>query len=324
VEDAEQGLVAVAKSPGSKAGAASQEGLAPWEAAVLIPLDDLVLCDWNVNEMDPPEFAALLKAVREGGFDEPGQVIPIEKGDYAGKFLLLGGEHRKKVCLALEMTHMPCVVKKHLTGADEETLMMWSVERNNIRGKINEQRFAELQKRITGRGKVSAEAARRRMLIRDERHAHLKERFSQDVIDVMVEEGKRGIGDGSSGSAAPSEKVNVGASPDKRRPPSDDDDYDDDGVTTAPGKGKKKAFADQRALLTSLKAFQQDVLQQSADTVEQGYLYFGIAGHTHLVVNETATLNKLVGELVECCKANSDKINEFLISAIKKELPLWL
>jgi hypothetical protein len=309
----------VAEKSASKNNGSSQVAHASWDGAVLIPIDDLVLCDWNVNEMDDPEYAALLKAVRVGGFDEPGQVVPISEGEDAGKYLLLGGEHRKKVCLALEMTHMPCVIKEHLSDADEETLMMWSVERNNIRGKINVQRFAELQKRVTGRGKVSAEAARRRMLIRDERHAHLKERFTQEVIDVMVEEGKKGLGDGSSGARAPSEKVNVGSSPDRRHPPSDNDD----GITTQPGKGKKKAFADQRALLVSLKAFQQDVLQQSADTCTQGYLYFGIAGHTHLVVNETAQLNKLISEVVDTCKANSDQMNEFLISAITKELPQW-
>jgi len=300
-----------------------ESGLTTWTKAVLIPVEDLVLCDWNVNEMEPMEFAALLDAVRDEGFDEPGQVIPITDGDDAGKYLLLGGEHRKKVCLALEMTHMPCVIKDHLSDADEETLMMWSVRRNGIRGKINEQRFAELQKRITGRGRVSAEAARRRMLVREERYEQMKQRFTPEVIEAMVEEEKKAIGDGSSGSRSPSEKVNVGASPDKRRPPSDDDEDDDDGIETQPGKGKKKAFADQRALLTSLKAFQQDVLQQSADTCTQGYLYFGIAGHTHLVVNESPALNKLIGELVECCKANSDNINEFLTSAIKKELPSW-
>jgi len=296
--------------------------LTPWTAAVMIPIGDLVLCDWNVNVMDDPEFGALLKEVREGGFDEPGQVVPITEGDLAGKYLLLGGEHRKKVCVALQMSHMPCIIKEHLSDVDEEELMMWSVRRNNIRGKIDEVRFAELQKRITGRGKVAAEAARRRMLIREELHAHLKERFSQEVIDTMIEDGKEGIGNGSSGSKAPSEQVNVGSSPDKRCPPKDEDE-DNDGITTAPGKGRKKAFADQRALLTSLKAFQTDVLQQSADTCTQGYLYFGVAGHTHLVVNETAALNKLVGELVETCKANSDQINDFLISAIKKELPAW-
>lgn len=287
--------------------------LTTWDGAVLIPLEDLVICDWNVNEMGDPEYAALLEAVREGGFDEPGQVIPLKDR----KFMLLGGEHRKKVCVALEMTHMPCVIKEHLSGADEETLMQWSVTRNNIRGKINEQRFRKLQKRITGRGKVSAEAARRRMLISDEHHAHLKERFSQGVINTMVD-----IGNGSSNSRMPSETVNIdGPSPDRRRPPKDEDE--DDTVTTSPHKGRNQAFADRRALLTSLKSFQKDVLQQSADTVEQGYLYFGIAGHTHLVVNETPALNKLIGEVVEACKANSDKINEFLISAIKKELPSW-
>ena len=295
------------------AGKKTQATLPLWEGAVLIPINDLVLCDWNVNEMDEPEFAALLEEVREGGFDEPGQVIPLKDS----KYLLLGGEHRKKVCLALEITHMPCVIKEHLSDADEQTLMEWSVRRNNIRGKINEQRFAALQKRMSGRGKVSAEAARRRMLIREERHAHLKERFSQDVIDTMVEVEKAKVGDGSSKSKAPSEQVSVGTSPDKRRPPKDES------ITTAPSKGRKQAFADRRALLSSLKAFHQDVLQQSADTVDQGYVFFGIAGTTHLVVNETPALYKLIGELVETCKANSDQINEFLISAIKKELPKW-
>lgn len=298
----------------------STETLARWDGAVLIPIGKLVVCPWNVNEMDEPEFAALIEEIRSGGFDEPCQVVLLKEGPEEGNYLLLGGEHRYKASIALEHAEVPCVIKEHLSDADEETLMLWSVRRNNIRGKINAQRFAELQRRITGRGKVSAEAARRRMLIREERHAHLKERFSQDVIDVMVEDGK--LGNGSSNSKAPSEKVNVGKSPDRRRPPADDDD-DDDGITTQPAKGKKKAFADQRALLTSLKAFQQDVLQQSADTCTQGYLYFGIAGHTHLVVNETAALNKLIGTMVDTCKANSDQINEFLISAIKKELPKW-
>lgn len=289
--------------------------LQQWDKAVLIPLDDLVLCDWNVNEMDEPEFAALLEEVREGGFDEPGQVIPINEGEDAGKFLLLGGEHRKKVCLALEMSHMPCVIKDHLSDADEKTLMEWSVRRNNIRGKINEQRFAELQLRIAGRGEARAAAARRRMLVREERYEQMKERFTPEVIQAMVDMEKEEVGDGSSSSKAPSEEVNIdGPSPDKRRPPSDE---------SPAQKSRKQAFADRRALLTNLKAFHQDVLQQSADTVECGYLYFGVAGHTHLVVNENKQLNKLVAELVDTLKMNSDKINEFFISAIKKELPLW-
>ena len=291
--------------------------LASWPKAVLIPVDDLILCDWNVNEMGEPEFAALLEAVRDGGFDEPGQVVPITEGEHKGKFRLLGGEHRKKVCLALEITHMPCVIKEHLSDADEATLMEWSVKRNNIRGKINRTRYAEVQKRITGKWGISAEAARRRMLVREDRMEELKKRYSQEVIDTMVDVEKAKVGNGSSKSKTPSEQIDTGTSPDKRRPPKDES------ITTPAGKGRAQAFADRRALLTSLKMFQQDVLQQSADTAEQGYLYFGIAGNTHLVVNETPHLNKLIGELVETCKANSDQINEFLISAIKKELPSW-
>lgn len=290
-----------------------------WDGAVLIPIEDLVPCYWNANEMDPAEFSVLIEEIRDGGFDEPCQVVPVTDGDNNGRYLILGGEHRYKASMALRAEKVPCVIKKHLSGVDEETLMEWSVRRNHIRGRLNAQKYAEIEKRISGKWRISAEAARNRMLVREQRIAARKERFTQDVIDTMMEMEKEKIGDGS-GPPAPSEEVDLsGPSPDKRRPPKEvDEDTDTDSK-----KDRKKAFADRRALLTSLKAFQQDVLQQSADTIEQGYVYFGIGGHTHLVVNETPALNKLIGELVETCKANSDSINEFLISAIKKELPLW-
>lgn len=287
-----------------------------WTGAVLVPVEDLVPCYWNANEMDEAEFAALIEEIRDGGFDEPCQIVPVKDGDNKGRYLILGGEHRYKAAMSLGISKIPCVVKDHLSDADEETLMEWSIRRNHIRGRLNAQKYADLEKRITGRWGISSEAARNRMLVREQRAAARKERFSQDVIDTMVEMEKEKIGDGSS-PAAPSEEVDLsGPSPDKRRPPKDDDETDGQ-------KGRKKAFADRRALLSSLKAFHQDVLEQSADTVEQGYVYFGIGGHTHLVVNETPALNKLIAELVETCKANSDSINEFLISAIKKELPTW-
>jgi ParB family chromosome partitioning protein len=290
-----------------------------WDEAVLIPIEDLVPTYWNVNVMDEAEFATLIEEIKDGGFDEPCQVVPVQDGDNKGRYLILGGEHRYKASISLRSEKIPCVIKKHLTGADEETLMEWSVRRNHIRGRLDAQKYAELEKRITGRWKISAEAARNRMLVREQRAADRKNRFTQDVIETMVEMEKEKIGDGS-GPAAPSEEVDLsGPSPDKRRPPKEvDEDSDTDGK-----KDRKKAFADRRALLSSLKAFHQDVLQQSADTIDQGYVYFGIGGITHLVVNETPALNKLIGELVEVCKANSDTINEFLISAIKKELPQW-
>lgn len=290
-----------------------------WEEAVLIPIEDLVPCWWNVNVMEGAEFATLIEEIKDGGFDEPCQVVPVQDGDNKGRYLILGGEHRYKASISLRAETVPCVIKTHLTGADEETLMEWSVRRNHIRGRLDAQKYADLEKRITGRWKISAEAARNRMLVREQRAASRKDRFTPEVIETMVEMEKEKIGDGS-GPAAPSEEVDLsGPSPDKRRPPKDvDEDSDTDSK-----KDRKKAFADRRALLTSLKAFQEDVLQQSADTVDQGYVYFGIGGITHLVVNETPALNKLIGELVETCKANSDSINEFLISAIRKELPSW-
>src|SRR5271168_1044658 len=102
-----------------------------WDEAVIIPVEKLVLTNWNTNTMDTEEYAALCAEIKDSGFDEPCQVVPI-KGD---KYLVLGGEHRYKASIANGLKDVPCVIKKHLTGAEEKELMLWSVRRNNIRGR---------------------------------------------------------------------------------------------------------------------------------------------------------------------------------------------
>jgi len=293
--------------------------LTAWGGAVLIPIDQLVPCYWNVNEMEPREFAVLVEEIRDGGFDEPCQVVPIKEGPDAGKYLILGGEHRYKASTANGIEQVPCVIKKHLTNADEATLMEWSIKRNNIRGKLNSQKYAAIEKQLSGKWQVSAEAARRRMLVRQELTKTIK-----DKLNRQVEEDNEALdadpGDIEAGLKGPSssvEEVDVGGtSPDRRRPPSDGDETD--GV-----KDQKKAFANRRAMLASLKTFAQEVLSESAETVEHGYLFFGFGGAQHLVVDEDAQLNANIGRMVAACKANSDKVRDFLNSAIVKELPQW-
>lgn len=293
------------------------KALEPWKGAVLISIDQLVPTSWNVNEMDGPEFNELVKEVRDGGFDEPCQVIPIKEDP--GKYLILGGEHRYKACAANGIEKVPCVIKEHLTDADEATLIEWSIKRNNIRGKINKQKYAEIEKRLSGKWQISAEAARQRMLVRQDLMKNLKEKLNRKVEEdnEITDTDPNDIETNAKRQEETVEEVDVGGtSPDRRRPPKDGDETD--GVAD-----RKKAFATRRALLASLKTFAQEVLAESAETVEHGYLYFGFGGATHLVVDENAQLNSVIADMVAACKANSDKINDFLVSAIKKELPQW-
>lgn len=274
-----------------------------WDGAIMIPVDRLVLPEWNVNEMDEPEFAALVEAIQDEGFDEPCQVVPITEGSNEGKFLVLGGNHRDRAAVIAGIDYLPCVIKHHLTEADELELQEWSVKRNNIRGKLNREKYVALEQRIIGKRQISAEAARRRLLMREDLVKHLKatKSSSREFGPDDPEEVDLASGGGHSTGSG------------KGKPGSETDSEIDE----------KRSFAERRALLTSLKTFAKEVLEESGETADHGYLFFGHRGGTHLVVNESDRLNLLVSEMVNTCKANSANIDEFLISAITNQLKEW-
>lgn len=295
----------MAKKESFKKWDEAEDDFEKWTQAIMIPVEDLTLTSWNVNTMDSDEYAALCAEIKNGGFDEPCQVVPIKDG----KFLILGGEHRYKASIANSLKNVPCVIKKHLTGAEEKELMLWSVRRNNIRGRIDAQKYALLEQKLSERWSVASEAAQ--MLIKG------------DVLKKLRQ------------SPALEDNESLELSND------DDESLDDDGSIPTDGKNEsrgksrgersatdgeregKKKFADRRALLQALKAAEQEVLLESGDTVEHGYLFFGQGGGIHLVVDESAKLHELVSEMVNILKRNSEKVDDFLISALSKELENW-
>lgn len=288
-----------------------EENFKSWSEAVIIPIDKLVLTDWNTNVMEKEEFAALCQEIKEGGFDEPCQVVPL-KGKNAGKYLVLGGEHRYKASIANGKREIPCVVKEHLSDAEEKELMLWSVKRNNIRGRIDAQKYALLEQKLSERWSVAAEAARREMLIKGDILKTLKKspalednesiELSGDDDESLDDDGSAPTGNGNESS---------GDKPRGDRPATDGE------------RDRKKKFADRRALLQALKSAEQEVLLESGDTVEHGYLFFAQGGGTHLVVDESPKLHELVAEMVSILKRNSEKVDDFLVAAITKELENW-
>jgi ParB/RepB/Spo0J family partition protein len=267
---------------------------AVWTGAVMLPIDNLVFTDWNVNEMADAEFSELVAEIEENGFDEPIGVIPIK--DQPNHYLVLSGEHRVRACHALTIKEVPAVVKKNLSDADEATIRMWSVKRNNIRGRINAQKFAALERNLSEKHKVSVEAARQKMLVRGEILKDLRK--NQAVLD-----NEEGGGPASRGG--------------------DGDGTDDTDDGTQAGKDAKTETAKRKKLLAALKNAEEEVLIQSADTVEHGYLFFGQGEGTHLVVNESKKLWSLVKRMVAACKGDSAPVDEFLCAAIENELPKW-
>lgn len=262
-----------------------------WKKAVEIPTDRLVFTDWNCNEMSELKQGHLLAEMKndedpsDPHFDEPLQVIPIKESD---KFLVLGGEHRTKIARSLEMETIPCVIRHDLADLPRKDLMLWSVRRNNLRGRINATKYAEMEAELINKHGMTSEAARRSMLVDGDLakalRATLAVRMNEDNDSDNGHDGKR--------------------------------TYGDDVVDAQDARRSKEE------LLQALKIAEQDVLLDSADTVEHGYLFFvqGRRGQTHLVVNESEDLNALVKNMVTACKGIDGKVDEFLIGAIRNEL----
>lgn len=255
-----------------------------WDKAVLIPIDDLVFCDWNANELPADAMAALMEDIQHGSFDEPAQVVPVEND----KYLVLGGEHRTRALRALDHEEVPCIIRTDLIGKPRKDLILWSVRRNNTRGKINEQKYAALEQELVDQHNMTTEAARRSMLINGDLAKALKKH-------------------------------------DKKQNGADETDDADDGQERPKGE-QSDAHTETRereALLKTLRAAEEEVLLQSGDTVEHGYVFFGQDGKSHLVVNETRNLYALVRRMVDACKGESATVDEFLISAISNEIKSW-
>lgn len=267
-----------------------------WDRAVLIPVSELVFTDWNCNVMAPDKQAELIASIEnttdpnDPRFDEPLQVVPTD--DTKSSWLVLGGEHRTKAMIALNQTHIPCVIRDDLVGKSRKELMLYSVRRNNLRGKLDAQKYAELEDELVNDHEMAVEAARQTMLVDDDLANAL--RASINATRPEDDEGQT--------------KTDY------------DNDYDTDGQRDAATQERDKA-----ELLNALRTVEQDVLLDSADTVEFGYLFFaqGSKGQIHLVVDESKNLHQLVSKMVEACKGTSAKVDEFLSTAISKELKNW-
>jgi ParB-like chromosome segregation protein Spo0J len=266
-----------------------------WKKAVEIPTNRLVFTDWNCNEMTEHMLDHLMTEIEnkedpgEHHFDEPLQVIPMT--DSPGKYLVIGGEHRTKIARSLDMEAVPCVIREDLAKLSRKDLMLWSVRRNNLRGRLNATKYAEMEAELIDHHGMTAEAARRSMLVDGDLAKALR-------ASVAVRDNEESTSDdGHDGTRQHGDTVDEA----------------------------KDARRSKEELLTALKIAEQDVLLDSADTVEHGYLFFvqGKKGQSHLVVNESLTLHGLVKQMVAACKGVDGKVDDFLSGAIRNELKNW-
>lgn len=266
-----------------------------WKKAVEIPTDRLVFTDWNCNEMTPEKLAHLQAEIEneenpeDPHFDEPLQVIPIK--EQVGKYLVVGGEHRTKIARSLEMRAVPCVIREDLAQMSRKDLMLWSVRRNNLRGRLNATKYAEMEAELIDHHNMTAEAARRSMLI------------DSDLIKAL--RATRAVRENEDNES--------------------DDGHDGSKTFGEDIENAQENLRSKEELLKALKIAEQDVLLDSADTVEHGYLFFvqGKKGQMHLVVDESERLHGVIKDMVKACKGVDAKIDDFLVDAIRNELGNW-
>ncbi len=263
-----------------------------WGQAREIPVDVLEFCSWNVNEMTDSEFSELVCEIEEGGFDEPVGIIPLDGAP--GRYLVPSGEHRVRAAIALEMAAIPCVLKVHLTEAEEADVVMWSVKRNNIRGRVNEQKYRALEQSLSDKHNVRVEAARQRMLIKGDLAKTL----------AKAEKPQRPKPE------TPHEPDDTPPVPGARRGGPETDGQRDQAKTDRKRSGLERSF----------KSVWEQTLMDNADSVEHGYLCFAENGKLHLTVECSDRLIGLVKGVVEQAKNESAAIDELLCDAISNEL----
>lgn len=263
-----------------------------WNRAVLIPIKELRFTDWNCNEMSNEQQASLISEIDNVNdpanphFDEPLQVVPIDGEERS--WLVLGGEHRTRAMTALDQENIPCVIRWDLAEKSEKDLMTWSVRRNNLRGKINAQKYAELEDKLVNDHDMTIEAARQTMLI------------DEDLANALRSQ------------------IQTTKSVDKDNLSKDFDDHPQDDVII-----NEQLERDKASLLQALKVAEQDVLLDSADTVDYGYLFFMQSEKMHLLVDESEQLHQLIKKMVSACKGESARVDDFLSKAIENELQNW-
>jgi len=117
----------------------------------MLPINSVIPNQWNPNVEDPDTFNELVENIKDVGFVDPIQVVPVEGG-----YMIVGGEHRWKAAKLAGLEEIPAVI---LEGWDEDLQKAQTVRMNVIKGKLDPEKFTRLFKELER--KYGKDAARR-------------------------------------------------------------------------------------------------------------------------------------------------------------------
>ena len=105
---------------------------------VKLPMDKIVVNEWNPNVQKDAVFNALVENIREIGMVEPLMVLPADED---GKYKLISGEHRFEACKVLGFTEIDAYVMEDF---DEDMAKFQLVRMNVLRGSLDPVKFTKL------------------------------------------------------------------------------------------------------------------------------------------------------------------------------------
>jgi ParB/RepB/Spo0J family partition protein len=99
---------------------------------------------WNPNQMDQEDLDRLTREIKDVGFIDPIQVVPVKDG----RFRLIGGEHRVTAARELKLAEAPAMVLKGPKWKDEDLQKLVTVRLNVLKGKLDPAKMAMLYKEM--------------------------------------------------------------------------------------------------------------------------------------------------------------------------------
>jgi hypothetical protein len=113
----------------------------------MIDVDDMEPVGWNPNEMNSEEFDMLVENIKEVGFIDYPQVVPMVDGSYR----IIGGAHRWQAAKVLGLKKIPCVLLSHDRWTDEDLQKFVTVRLNTLHGRINPEKMVALHREMAAK-----------------------------------------------------------------------------------------------------------------------------------------------------------------------------
>jgi hypothetical protein len=105
-----------------------------------IPIDLIHPNNWNPQGQDELTFQRLCDEIRDVGFVDPLEVVPMDDGTYR----IIGGEHRWQAGKVVGLEELPCAVMMDAKWQDEDLQKFATVRLNVLKGKLDPEKFAKL------------------------------------------------------------------------------------------------------------------------------------------------------------------------------------